>query len=63
MALKNFFLHLKQLLVLSDLYEMCTRQWNERIDNVIDNYVKIVRSIKLANTIFTKAGRDLVSGS
>ena len=59
-GLKNFCLLLKQLLVPSDLYETCTRQWNECIDYYI---VKIVRSVKLANTISTKAGRDLVSGS
>ena len=56
-AHKNFCLLLKQLLVPSDLYETFTRQWNEHIDNCIDNYVvKVVRLLRLANAIATKVG-------
>ena len=58
MALKNFYLLLKQLLVSSNMYEICALQWNRRIDNYIDNYVvKLVKSARrLANTTLLKQG-------
>ena len=58
MALKNFYLLLKQLLVSSNMYETCALQWNRRIDNYIDNYVvKLVKSARrLANTTLLKQG-------
>jgi hypothetical protein len=57
-ALKNFYLLLKLLLVPSNMYETCAFQWNGRIDNYIDNYVvKLVKlARRLANTTLLKQG-------